>query len=286
MNEGPANRVFPGTLRRPGDLFDLTGRTVVIAGGGGGIARESAHTFALAGARVALLDADQEKARQNATEVLSEVGVEPLVVPCDVTSDGSISDAFAEVAREVGVIDAFVYAVMAKPEGYYSSVDAYTRDTWHQVSDANTAGAFFSSREAMRLMKGSGSIVLISSIYALVGPDPRIYEGCDPQANIYGGGAPLSLPIPYSASKAGVVGLSRHLATVWARQGIRVNALVPGGVFAGQEDAFVEAYAERTPLGRMATWSDYNGPLLFLTSHASRYMTGATLVVDGGWTSW
>ena len=177
---------------------------------------------------------------------------------------------------------------MGKPPGYYEPFDSYGVSTWEQVLSANLTGAFLCCREAARLMAetGGGSMVLTASIYGLVGPDQRIYEGSDAQANPYDTTAPLNLPGAYVASKGGLIAFARYLATLLAPQGIRVNTLVPGGVFDQQAPSFHEAYVERTPMGRMAVWSDFNGAILFLVSDASRYMTGSELVIDGGWRAW
>ena len=134
--------------------------------------------------------------------------------------------------------------------------------------------------------KGQGSIVIVSSIYGLVGPDQRIYRNCSPTNNPYGGSDSLNTPGSYAASKGGLIAFARYLAVLMGPDNIRVNVLTPGGVFDEQEEAFHQEYVQRTPLGRMAVWSDYSGAILFLVSDASRYMTGANLVVDGGWTAW
>ena len=136
------------------------------------------------------------------------------------------------------------------------------------------------------MLAKSGSIVNTASTYGVVAPDQRIYDECKPEGNLYGGGYPLNIPGSYSASKGGVISFSRYLAVSLAEYNIRVNVLIPGGVFDGQENNFHQEYVKRTPLGRMAIWSDYNGAILFLVSEASWYMTGANLIIDGGWTSW
>jgi NAD(P)-dependent dehydrogenase (short-subunit alcohol dehydrogenase family) len=155
--------------------------------------------------------------------------------------------------------------------------------------EINLSGTFLCCREASKIMieqSTGGSIVVTASTYGVVGPDQRIYDGCSPGKNLYGGNFKLNAPASYSASKAGLIGLARYLATYVGSNGIRVNVLTPGGVFDGQEESFHAAYTQRVPLGRMAVWSDYNGAILFLISDASRYMTGSNLVVDGGWTAW
>jgi NAD(P)-dependent dehydrogenase (short-subunit alcohol dehydrogenase family) len=125
-----------------------------------------------------------------------------------------------------------------------------------------------------------GSIVQTSSIYGLVAADPRIYEGSEYL------GRPINTPAVYAASKAAVVGLTRHLAAHWGGRGIRVNAVAPGGVASGQNETFQRRYSALVPMGRMAEAEEVVGAVLFLASDASSYVTGQTLAVDGGWTAW
>jgi NAD(P)-dependent dehydrogenase (short-subunit alcohol dehydrogenase family) len=153
-------------------------------------------------------------------------------------------------------------------------------DSWNQAIDVNLTGMFLCCQSAGRQMRsqGGGVIINVCSIYGLVGPDQRIYmrEEKPPQFK----------PAYYSVTKAGVLGLTKYLATYYAGQNIRVNALTPGGVYNDHDDEFLEAYSSRTVMGRMADKDEMNGALLFLASDASSYMTGGNLVVDGGWTAW
>jgi NAD(P)-dependent dehydrogenase (short-subunit alcohol dehydrogenase family) len=147
----------------------------------------------------------------------------------------------------------------------------------------NIDGMFLMAQAVGRQMLAQGrggSVIQTSSIYGLVGPDERIYEG----SNYLGG--PINTPAVYSASKAAVIGLTRWLATRWAKAGIRVNCLVPGGVSSGQNSVFSELYSSRVPLGRMAEAGEIVPALIYLASDASSYVTGQVLAVDGGWTAW
>ena len=151
---------------------------------------------------------------------------------------------------------------------------------WEHGLSVKQTGIFLCCQAAARpmLRQGKGVMINICSTYGLVGPDQRIYARP---------GEPMRYkPVVYSVTKAGVLGLTHYLATYYASKGIRVNALTPGGVFNNHDETFLKAYSARTVLGRMAERHEMNGALLFLASDASSYMTGANLIVDGGWTAW
>ncbi|MCB2226143.1 MAG: SDR family oxidoreductase [Desulfarculaceae bacterium] len=275
-------------LEQPQEMFDLSGRVVLIAGGAGGIGQRMARALATAGARVIIADRDQARCAELAAGIAADMGGSLSGAALDVTDEAGVAELFAKVGRDEGRLDGLVYNVMAKPEGYYRPFTDYSWDTWRQVIEGNLGGAFLCCREAGKLMVPAkrGSVVLTASVYGVAAPDQRIYQGCSPAGNIYGGADPLSCPAAYTASKGGIIALGRHLAALWGPDGVRVNCLTPGGVFDGQEEAFVQAYTARTPLGRMAEFTDFDAAALFLLSDASRYMTGTNLVVDGGWTAW
>ena len=273
----------------PDEFFDLKGKIVLIFGGAGKMGHQFAQTLSLAGANVTISDYDQVKCKQVKDRLLADMSINVETILCDVRVEEEIRQTISEVIDKHGKLDVLIYNVMAKPEGYYASLQDYSREAWDTVLSGNLTGAFFASRETSREMKKrrvGGSIIFTSSTYGMVGPDQRIYRKSKRETNIYGGDYPLNLPASYSASKSGLLGLTRYLATTLGEDQIRVNALTPGGVYDGQEETFHSEYIKRTVLGRMATWSDYNGAVLFLASEASRYMTGSNLVIDGGWTAW
>ena len=262
----------------------MTGRTVIITGGAGKLSQSFAIALGSAGATVALADLNRERAEHAATTV-KDMGIDALGVGCDVASEADIKQLFDQVQAHSGRVDSLIHNVMNKPENYYASFETYDKPTWEMVLGANLTGAFILCREAAKRLGRGGSVVLTGSVYGMVGPDQRIYQGKGGD-NPYNTSEPLSTPAAYSASKAGLLGLVRHLAALWGSKGIRINMLTPGGIEDGQSETFVKAYSDRTPLKRMASWEDYQGAILLLCSEASRYMTGANLVVDGGWTAW
>ena len=221
-------------------------------------------------------------------EVAANTGKKPETAAVDASSAKELDELFGTLEKNHDRLDFLICNMMAKPEGYYRPFPEYSLEIWNRVLEVNLTGVFLACQRASRLMKKrkNGSIVLTSSVYGLVSPDFRIYRHCSPQKNPYGGSEPLTAPVAYTASKGGIAALTRYLAVFLGPDGIRVNTLTPGGVYDGHEEEFHKAYVKKTPIGRMAVWSDYNGAALFLVSDASRYMTGANLVIDGGWTAW
>jgi NAD(P)-dependent dehydrogenase (short-subunit alcohol dehydrogenase family) len=259
----------------------LDGQVALVTGGAGILGRQFCAGFAKAGARVAVVDLFEEAAR----EAAEAIGAAAVPFVCDVANKASVQACVAAVMARFGRIDVLANNAATKTadvRAFFAPFEDYSLETWRDVMSVNIDGMFLMAQAVGPYMMeaGQGSVVQTASIYGLVGPDGRIYEGSD-----YLGG-PINTPAVYSASKAAVVGLTKWLATHWAPHGIRVNALVPGGVGSGQNSVFGEKYASRVPLGRMARAEEMVGPMLFLASDAASYVTGQVLAADGGWTAW
>jgi NAD(P)-dependent dehydrogenase (short-subunit alcohol dehydrogenase family) len=267
--------------------FDLSGRVAIVTGGAGLLGAEFCRTLAEAGAQVVVADIQSQAVNTVAGE-LKAAGYGCRGIPTDITSPSAVRTLVAETLESWGRLDILVNSAALDPKfdpqhpraGDLGEFESYPLEAWQQALDVNLTGMFLCSQAAVvpMLAQGSGVIINLCSMYGLVGPDQRLYERQDRP--------PQFKPVYYSVTKAGVLGFTRYLAAYYAGHNIRVNALTPGGVFNDHDETFLQAYAARSILGRMARRDEMNGALLFLASDASSYMTGANLVVDGGWTAW
>jgi len=268
-------------------LFSVEGRAVVVTGGLGQLGRRFCRALRDRGARVAALDV---AARDGAT-VARLSGVEPdpdlLVLDADVTDRDALESALRTIEDRWETPHALVNnaALDSPPDADDAATGPFEEvplDALQETLFVNLSGAFQAAQVMGGAMAraGRGSIVNVSSVYAEVSPDQRLYAYRAEE------GRPFVKPAAYTASKAGLAGLTRYLATYWAGSAVRVNTVTFGGVWNEQDRRFVDAYEARVPLGRMAREDEYDGALVFLISDASSYMTGANLVLDGGFTAW
>jgi NAD(P)-dependent dehydrogenase (short-subunit alcohol dehydrogenase family) len=271
------------------DLFDLSDRVAILTGGAGLLGQEYAIALAQAGAHVVIADINSSEAEKLAAEVTSHSGVEALSFETDVSSKASVEAMVAQTLAAFGRVDTLVNNAALDPKfdanhaaGHVDAFEDYPLELWDRGLAVNLTGMFLCAQAVSRpmLAQKNGVIVNISSTYGLVGPDQRLYDTDDPML------PKRFKPVVYSVTKSAVLGLTRYLSTYWAGMNIRVNTLTLGGVFNEHDEEFVRRYSARTPMGRMARRDEYCGALLFLASDASSYMTGANLVVDGGWTAW
>jgi NAD(P)-dependent dehydrogenase (short-subunit alcohol dehydrogenase family) len=267
-------------------MFGLSNRVAIVTGALGRLGREYVKVLAEAGASVGAIDIAGDRAL---FATLVAQGLRVHVELADLTRKAEVDHAVSAVVAALGPP-----AVLVNNAGMGSSPAAagtengpfedYPEVAWDTMIDSHLKSAFLVSQAFIRHYRAagltSGSIINVSSTYGLVAPDQSIYEYRRTS------GQPFFKPVGYSVAKSGVLNFTRWLAEYGAPLGIRANTLVPGGVReAGHAPKFVAEYEKRTPLGRMASETDYNGAVLFLASSASSYMTGATIVVDGGWTA-
>jgi NAD(P)-dependent dehydrogenase (short-subunit alcohol dehydrogenase family) len=267
------------------DTFRVDGKVALVTGGLGILGKAFCRGLAAHGASVAVVDLDGDDCARFAAELEGESGHRCVGIGCDVGDPSSVRGAVDECLTSLGglhVLHNNAATKTADVRAFFEPFEQYRLETWREVMRVNLDGMFLMAQAAGRHMtsNGGGSIIQTASIYGVVAPDQRIYEGSQ-----YLGGS-ISTPAVYSASKAAVLGLTRHLATYWAAAGIRVNSLTPGGVASGQNDEFSRRYSARVPMGRMATADDIVGALVFLASDASSYVTGQNFIVDGGLTAW
>ena len=269
------------------NLFGLKDKIVVITGGLGQLGRQFSLALVDRGAKVAIFDtqANEKKIIERFGRELGEAGLAFLTV--DITQSSSVKAGLREVMGRWGAPHALINnaALDSPPNAPVEEngpFETYPESSWDKVMEVNTKGVFLCCQIVGGQMAeaGRGSIINICSTYGLVSPDQRIYE------YRRRAGTPFFKPVAYSASKSALLNMTRYLSTYWAGKNVRVNTLTFGGVFNNQDAKFLEGYCSRVPLGRMAREDEYNGAIIFLVSEASSYMTGANLVIDGGWTAW
>lgn len=259
------------------DLFDLSGKTVALTGGAGILGTRMAAALCGQGATVALVDRNAAAVDKALAELAGARGY-----VADISDAAAVADLRAQIERELGEVHVLINAAATKSAHFFDPFETFPAEDWAEVMAVNLNGAVYCCQQFGGAMarRGAGAIVNILSIYGIVAPDQRIYEGSEYE------GRPINTPAVYSASKAALWGLTKYLASYWGDKGVRVNALTPGGAYSGQNDTFVMRYSARVPLGRMAAPDDMGGAVVFLASDASSYVTGQNLVVDGGLTAW
>ena len=271
--------------------FRLDGRVAVVTGGAGTLGRQHARAIAEAGGIPVLLDI-HAAALADAVRSLRDLG---LAVPdgllCDITRLDAVTETCRAILDAHGRVDILINNAANNPkaddpgalDARRSRLEHFPIDRWEQDIAVGLTGAMLCSRVFGSVMaqRKRGVILNIASDLALIAPDQRLYrvDGAAPDDQ------PVK-PVTYSVVKAGLVGLTRYLATYWADSGVRVNAVCPGGVQERQDEVFLERIARLIPLGRMARPDEYNAAIVFLVSDASAYMTGAIVPMDGGRTAW
>ena len=264
-------------MTRRRDIFKLTGRVAVVAGGAGYLGTAICRGLHAHGANVVVADMATSRAEQLAAGLNdAEDTSRCLALPLDVADERSIDEMVGQVCTEFGRLDILVNLAYAPHTG---SLDNITSEVFTRSLGANVTGGFLLARRCRLAMVAGGAMVFFSSMYGRVAPDPTLYESpMEPN------------PIEYGAAKAGIEQMVRYLAVAWAGEGVRVNAVAPGPFsndkVRAEEPEFVKRLARKAPLGRTGRAEEVVGAVVFLASPAASYVTGHTLVVDGGWTAW
>lgn len=264
--------------------FSLGNKVAVVTGALGLIGKHHCYALAESGANVVVCDLSGEMCRAFARTLPTD----SMGFPMDVTDSSSIQIVMEEILEKYGHVDVLVNNAAINDmfetpalAAEKSKFENYPLEMWQKSIDVNMTGIFLCSQIIGTRManQGKGSIINVSSTYGIVAPDQSIYRNKQDEQLFFKSPA-------YPTTKGAVIAFTKFLATYWGETGVRVNALSPGGVENGQDSDFISNYASRTPLKRMAKPNDYKGAIVFLASDASDYMTGANLIVDGGWTAW
>lgn len=261
-------------------LMDLSGRRALVTGGAGHIGQASVAALIELGCDVAVLDRDAAAVEQVAGAHRDSGTDLVRGLACDLQDEDATRRMARAAVRDLGGLDVLIHCAAfvgdTKVEGWAVPFERQSVAAFDAALRVNLTAALVLAQECRQALaaSGHGSIILFGSIYGVVGPDFRLYEG-----------TPMNNPAGYAASKGGLLQLVRYLATSLA-PAVRVNAISPGGVWRGQPEDFHQRYRARTPLGRMASEEDLKGAVVYLASDLSSYVTGQNLLVDGGWTAW
>jgi NAD(P)-dependent dehydrogenase (short-subunit alcohol dehydrogenase family) len=245
-------------------MENLKNKVIAVAGGSGLIGREILKKIKASGAIA--INADI-----NVDNNLDESNIK-----LDITDDQSIIDAINQIVSKFGKIDGWVNSAYPRTKDWGNKLESIDFESWRENIDWHLNGYFISSKLVTDQMvkQRHGSLVNLSSIYGMVGPDFTVYEN-----------SPMTMPVAYSAIKAGIINLGRYLASYYGKSGVRVNTVSPGGIFDYQPEEFLNRYNKKVPLGRMGEANEIAGPVVFLLSDSASYITGHNLIVDGGWTA-
>jgi NAD(P)-dependent dehydrogenase (short-subunit alcohol dehydrogenase family) len=278
----------PPTIR---NLLDLTDRVAFITGGAGLLGLRHAEAIAEMGGTPVLVDIDEEQVRARALEISTHYGCRAIGIPADISRPDAVCDALTCVLLAFDRVDILINnaannpKMEPAPEGgaHWSRLENFPLITWNQDISVGLTGAFLCSQivGAELARRGKGVILNIASDLGVIAPDQRIYREPDLPED-----QQPAKPVSYSVVKHGLIGLTRYLATYWADHGVRVNSLSPGGVYNGQDEAFMARLVNLIPLKRMAHKDEYKAAVVFMVSDASSYMTGANIIIDGGRTVW
>lgn len=272
------------------DTFDLKGKVAVITGGAGLLGIRHAQAVSEMGGIPYIADLSEERAIEAASSITDQYGGVAAGAAVDITCPTAVNKMLEDVLERFGRLDILINNAANNPKveddgsgKKWSRFENFPLEVWNQDINVGLTGAFLCSQACgSHMAKSGGGVILnIASDLGIIGPDQRIYRSDGETAETQD-----VKPVTYSVVKAGLIGLTKYLATYWPQKGVRANALAPGGVSAGQDDAFVERLTNLIPMGRMAQQDEYKAAVAFLISDASSYMNGSVLSMDGGRTAW
>jgi NAD(P)-dependent dehydrogenase (short-subunit alcohol dehydrogenase family) len=255
-------------------LFDVEGRVVAITGACGRIGKPLAHLFHERGAHLLLTDVQGSAVNRFAAEMRDNA----IAQTCDVSKPAEVRAAVDLALGRWGRIDVLINSHQYRPRGWSeASAEDISEDLWDAIVNVNLKGTFLTCQEFGRVMlsRGKGSIINLASTYGVVSSNPALYDENS-----------LGNPVAYTASKGGVIMLTKYLGVHWGARGVRVNCVTPHGVASDQEASFIERFSSMSPMARLMRVEEIFGAILFLASDASSYATGSNLLVEGGWTAW
>ncbi len=257
--------------------YKLKNKNILLIGCTGVLGSEFLNYLYQSGANLILADIDKRKFKSIKKEF-----PQTSLIKCDVTKEEDIKRLKKFISKKMKFLDSIVYnagltsRLGRNRKDKFPNFEKYSLKSWKLSIDINLTGAFLISKYLINFLKNKkGSMIFISSIYGILAPDQRIYKSQN-----------FKTLAGYSSSKAGLIGLSKWLATNFAKYKIRVNTIVPGGIQAGQNKRFIKNYSNRVPIGRMAKKHEINGILAYLISEDSTYVTGQEFIVDGGLSAW
>jgi NAD(P)-dependent dehydrogenase (short-subunit alcohol dehydrogenase family) len=270
-------------------IFDLSERVAVITGGGGLLGQQHAEAIAAVGGIPVLLDLHFDKPELKLDRLKERFGPKAVAIAADISNPASLRSARDQILGRLGRIDILINNAANNPKMESSSSVNFSRlenfplEQWEADLSVGLTGAFLCAQIFGEVMarQAKGVILNVASDLAVIAPDQRLYRQTGLAAELQ----PVK-PVTYSVVKSALVGLTKYLATYWCEQGVRCNAISPGGVYNNQPDEFVQRLNKLIPMGRMARLDEYQGAIIFLCSDASSYMNGSNLVVDGGRSCW
>ncbi len=255
-------------------LFSVEDKVVVITGGTGLIGTALVRAFVERGSKVVICDISEEKV----DSLSAEAGEQAIGICLNLAKSEAVAKLLEIVLEKFGRVDVLINNHQFKPKGFLEAkAETFPEDLWDDIINVNLKGTFLTCRDFgnQMLKQEKGSIINFSSTYGIVSSNPALYADNS-----------LGNPVAYSASKGGVIMMTKYLGAYWASRGVRVNSIAPHGVWNNHEDTFSKRFSAMSPMNRLSFTDEVIGGVIYLASDASSYVTGSNLLVEGGWTAW